>query len=136
MFQLEYDPIGGVDGGGGKQALGYWNVVVDDGTTHVWTNTNSEYNSAKQIRNIEAYYSAKGASIRQMKFVDGGYTIWETPREAKFYRVRISSKDPNKFKNNLIIAAENYDAALTASSAFGVTKTISDSPMIFMGSIK
>ncbi len=135
MFILYEGPIAGIDGGGGKQALGFWNVVINDGTTQVWTNTNSDYNSATQVTNIEAYYTAQGISIRQMKFVDGGYTIWETPSEAKFYRVKITPKD-SSIKKNLIIAAENYDAALTASANFGVTKSVSDREIVFMGSIK
>ena len=135
MFQLYEGPIKGIDGGGGKEALGYWNVILEDGVTQVWTNTNSEYDSVKQIYEIEAYYQRQGLSIRQMKFVDGGYQIWETPKNAKFYTVKISSKDP-KIKNNLIIAAENYDAAMSASETFGTVKSFSDKTIVFMGSIK
>lgn len=136
MFIIVEGPIAGVDGGGGKNAFGFWNIVIDDGTTQVWTNTNSDLNSVDQIQRIEEYYKIKGVSIRQMKFVDGAYTIWETPRNAKFYRVKINSKDPIKFKNNMIIAADNYDAAITASGTFGQTQSISDREIVFMGSIK
>jgi len=136
MFQIDWEgPIGGIEGGGGKGSKGYWNIVTDDGKTHVWTNTNSEYDSIKQITEIENYYIKQGITIRQMNFVDGEYTIWETPKDAKFFRVRINSKDP-KIKNNLIIAAADYDAAIRASQGFGTTKSISDRELIFMGSIK
>lgn len=129
-------PIGGIDGGGGKESLGFWNVVINDGTTQVWTNTSYLSNAVEQIQRIEDFYKSKGISIRQMTFVNGGYAIWETPRDAKFFRVNIISKDPRKFKNNMIIAAENYDAALTASQTFGTTKLISSREFLFMGSIK
>jgi hypothetical protein len=135
MFQLAEGPIGGIEGGGGKGSTGYWNVILENGNTNVWTNTNSEFDSIKQITQIESYYKENGITIRQMKFVDGEYTIWETPRDAKFYRAKINSNDP-KIKNNLLIAAENYDAAITAAQTFGITKSISDRELIFMGSIR
>ena len=103
--------------------------------TYVWTNTNAEFDSVKQITQIESYYKAVGRTIRQMKFIDGGYTIWETPRDTKFFRAKINSRDP-KVKNNLIIAAESYDAALIATETFGETKFVSNYELIFMGSIK
>jgi len=135
MFQIAANPVGGLDGGGGKEAYGFWTITLDDGTLQVWTNTNPDSDSVRQVSSIENYYNMQGKSIHQMVFVDGGYSIWETPRDAKFYKAKINSKDP-KIKNNLIIAADNYDAAITAAETFGTTKSVSNKELTFMGSIK